>query len=112
MIEVPEKFGLYIRQLNEEIDKDPVNFVPKPSYIHHNKPYNEWTEEQKRKMREHVKQWRKNNPEKAALIQRRWNLKNPEKVKAYQRKSSRKYYLSHKEQILEYQREKHRRSRI
>ena len=112
MIEVPEKFGLYIRQLNEEIDKDPVNFVPGRSYVYPSIPYNELTDEQKRKLKESCRRWRNNNPEKWRSITNKWKLDHPEKMKECQARSSKKYYLSHREQILRYHRERYRKSSI
>ena len=48
-----------------------------------NKPYAEWTPEQKKKAIERAERWQKENPEKKKAAAARYNKNNPEKLQEY-----------------------------
>lgn len=74
-----------------------------PTQIH----YKIYQLENRDRLNEYQRQWRKNNPEKSAEMSRRYRKKNSEIVK--QRKKE--YYLKHKEEIRKKQKELYQRKK-
>lgn len=99
MIEIPISFAIYVKELKKQLDIDPATFVPNRSYVYQNKPFSEKTPEQKQKIYASTRKWQKKNPKRIQEYAAKWKRENPEKAKAINKKSTRKYYLAHKEEI-------------
>jgi len=98
MIEIPISFTMYVKELKKQLDIDPATFVPRRSHGT-NKPFSEKTPEQKQRIYASTRKWQKKNPKRIQEYAANWKRNNPEKAKAINKKSTRKYYLAHKEEI-------------